>query len=216
MTRTMTGLLMAALILAGPARAADKGQELYGAKCASCHAKDGKGSPAMAKIFKEEPSELDLTKASTKSQKDEDLTSVVLKGRKKMPAFEGKLTPEDIASVLAYVRSGLGGGAEDPFAKLYSAKCASCHGKDGKGSAAMSKVFKVEPAALDLTTAGTAAKSDDDLAGLTAKGKDKMPAFEGKLKPEEIKGLVAYMRTLAPAKKAEGAAPAPKKDEAPK
>jgi mono/diheme cytochrome c family protein len=29
-----------------------------------------------------------------------------------------------------------------------------------------------------------------------AKGKNKMPAYGQKLKPEEIKGLVAYIRTL--------------------
>jgi mono/diheme cytochrome c family protein len=39
--------------------------------------------------------------------------------------------------------------------------------------------------------------SDDDLATVITKGKNKMPSFEGKLKKEEIEQLVAYIRQLA-------------------
>jgi len=40
-------------------------------------------------------------------------------------------------------------------------------------------------------------ESDDDLAGIIAKGKNKMPAYEKQLKADQIKGLVAYIRDLA-------------------
>ncbi len=42
--------------------------------------------------------------------------------------------------------------AEDPTAKLFAQKCASCHGKDGKGAPSMAKMFKVDIALLDLWT----------------------------------------------------------------
>lgn len=95
----------------------------------------------------------------------------------------------------------------------YDAKCASCHGKDGKGNAALSKIFKVEPSALDLTAKSVQDKKDSDLNGLTAKGKGKMPAFAGKLGDKEIAGVTGYVRTLAKPKPASPAKTEPEKME---
>lgn len=67
----------------------------------------------------------------------------------------------------------------------YKAKCQMCHGADGKGNEAM----KVPPFNLS--------KSDADLTKAIGEGvKPKMPAFAGKLTPEEISALVAHIRTL--------------------
>src|ERR1700690_2408747 len=89
-----------------------------------------------------------------------------------------------------------GGGA-----KVYAAKCATCHGKDGKGNPAMAKVFKVDPALMDLTAKSTQDKKDDELILATTNGKNKMPAYKGKVSDADIKDTVAYVRTLAaPAK----------------
>ncbi len=84
--------------------------------------------------------------------------------------------------------------------KTYAAKCASCHGKDGKGNPNMAKVFKVDPSALDLVKDSTLAKSDADLTKVTTDGINKMPAYKGKLADADIAGLIAYIRTLAPKK----------------
>ena len=86
----------------------------------------------------------------------------------------------------------------DASAKLYAAKCAMCHGKDFKGNPAMAKMFKLETSALSLVSADVQGKKDADLVTLITKGKNKMPAFETKLKPEEITGLVTYIRSVAP------------------
>jgi len=40
-------------------------------------------------------------------------------------------------------------------------------------------------------------KSDAELAGFITQGKDKMPAFGKKLKPDDINQLVAYTREMA-------------------
>jgi mono/diheme cytochrome c family protein len=87
--------------------------------------------------------------------------------------------------------------AEDAAKTLYTQKCASCHAKDGKGNPAMAKMFKLDPAALDLTSKTTLEKKDDELILTTTKGHGKMPAYETKLKAEEIKGLVAFIRSLS-------------------
>jgi mono/diheme cytochrome c family protein len=75
----------------------------------------------------------------------------------------------------------------------YKAKCAMCHGPDGKGETAAGKSMK----AGSFSAPEVAKMSDDDLAAAIAKGKNKMPAYEKSLNPDQIKGLVAYIRSLA-------------------
>jgi cytochrome c6 len=75
-------------------------------------------------------------------------------------------------------------------ADLFKAKCAACHGADGTGSAMGKKM-----GAHDFTSADVQKMSDADLTDVITNGKNKMPKY-GSLKPEEVKGLVAYIRTL--------------------
>ena len=89
---------------------------------------------------------------------------------------------------------------EDAGKKLYAGKCASCHAKDAKGSAAMAKMFKLEQSALDLTSEKFAAESDADVLKVINGGKGKMPAYKATLKEAEIAGILGYLRSLAPAK----------------
>jgi cytochrome c6 len=76
-------------------------------------------------------------------------------------------------------------------AATYKTKCAACHGPDGKGSAAGLKM-----GAHDFTSAEVQGQSDAQLTETITKGKGKMPAYGGKLKDNEIKDLVAHIRSL--------------------
>ncbi len=82
--------------------------------------------------------------------------------------------------------------ADDSGAPLYKQKCAVCHGADGKGDTAVSKANKLR----DLASADVRKQTDDELAGIIGNGKGKMPAYGKSLKPEQIKELVAYIRSL--------------------
>lgn len=190
-----------AIALAGEGKPDAKA--VYAAKCASCHGKDGKGSAAMAKMFKVELASMSLAGDEAKAKKDDELVEVVAKGKGKMPAYAKKLSGEEIAAVVAYSR-GLG-AAEKPRqdakpaadgAGLYAAKCSSCHAKNGKGGAPLAKMFGVAAEALDLTRAA-AERKDDELSAVISDGKNKMPAFKEKLKETEIRAVVAYIRSLA-------------------
>ena len=75
-------------------------------------------------------------------------------------------------------------------AATFKAKCAMCHGPDGKGETPIAKKL----GAQDLGSPAVQKQSDPDLLQAITKGKNKMPAFESKLKQEEIKSLVAYVR----------------------
>lgn len=76
-------------------------------------------------------------------------------------------------------------------ADLFKSKCVMCHGADGTGSAMGKKM-----GAHDFTSADVQKMSDAELTGVINDGKNKMPKYGDKLKPEEVKGLVAYIRTL--------------------
>ncbi len=75
-------------------------------------------------------------------------------------------------------------------AALYKSKCAACHGPDGKGSAMGTKM-----GAHDWTSAEVQGMTDAQLSDIITNGKGKMPKFAS-LPPDQIKGLVAYIRTL--------------------
>jgi cytochrome c6 len=74
----------------------------------------------------------------------------------------------------------------------FKAKCAACHGATGAGDTTMGKNLKIR----DLGSADVQKQSDDELNTIIAKGKAKMPAYDGKLSKEQITDLVKYIRTL--------------------
>jgi cytochrome c6 len=79
--------------------------------------------------------------------------------------------------------------AQDASA-TYKSKCAACHAADGTGSAMGKKM-----GAHDFTSNDVQKMSDAELSDIIANGKNKMPKYPT-LKPEEVKALVAYIRTL--------------------
>jgi mono/diheme cytochrome c family protein len=83
--------------------------------------------------------------------------------------------------------------ADEKSAALYKQKCAACHGVDGKGETPTGKAMKVR----SFGDPEVAKMSDDELAGAIEKGKGKMPAYGKSLKPDEIKAMVAYIRSMA-------------------
>ena len=82
--------------------------------------------------------------------------------------------------------------ADEASEKLYKAKCAACHGADGKGETATGKALKVR----DFASEEVRKMSDEDLNEVIAKGKNKMPAYGKSLKPEQIKALFEYVRSF--------------------
>jgi mono/diheme cytochrome c family protein len=75
-------------------------------------------------------------------------------------------------------------------ASIYKAKCAICHGADGKKT---SEALGVK----DLTSEEVQKNADDELYAIIANGKGKMPAYKSKLTDADIKALVVHIRDLA-------------------
>jgi mono/diheme cytochrome c family protein len=76
--------------------------------------------------------------------------------------------------------------------KVYKAKCASCHGPDGKGETAAGKVTKARDICSDEVKKETEAAWTD----IIVKGKNKMPSYDKKITDGEVKDVIAYMRSL--------------------
>jgi mono/diheme cytochrome c family protein len=76
---------------------ASSGKQVFTANCAQCHGPEGEGGvgPRLAgTVVAEYPDE-------------EDQAAIVRDGRGGMPSFRNRLTPEQIADVVAYTRTGL-------------------------------------------------------------------------------------------------------------
>jgi len=80
---------------------------------------------------------------------------------------------------------------DDGSARIFKAKCAVCHGAGGKGDSPAGKSMGV----ADFSKVA-ASKSDAELKVVIEKGKNKMPAYGKSLKPAEIDGLIAYIKSL--------------------
>jgi len=76
-------------------------------------------------------------------------------------------------------------------AATYKAKCAGCHGADGKGETPGGKAMKVR----DFASEDVQKMSDSDLSEAITNGKAKMPPFKS-LSAEQVKDLVAYVRAF--------------------
>jgi mono/diheme cytochrome c family protein len=94
-------LALPSLIFVPSSRAADDPAALYKAKCAACHAADGSGNSATGKAL----ATPDLRSDDVQKQTDAQLTDSIANGKgKKMPAYKGKLTDDQIKELVSYIR----------------------------------------------------------------------------------------------------------------
>ena len=77
-------------------------------------------------------------------------------------------------------------------AGVFKAKCVTCHGQDGSGTA-VGKSLQV----ADLRSPEVQGKSDAELSQAISDGKGNMPGFKGNITDDEIHAVLAYVRTLA-------------------
>lgn len=93
------------------------------------------------------------------------------------------------------------GEVDKKTVRTWKAKCASCHGEDGKGATEQGKKMDV----VDMTSAAfwkdaTDTTMKDAIANGVKKTKNgktqEMEPYKDKLKPADIDALVAYIKTF--------------------
>lgn len=100
----ITAALLTAAALAWPAAAPAStldGAKLYKDKCIGCHGPDGSGQTPMGKAQKAG----DLRAPAVQDQTDAQLNATVTKGKGKMQPFGKKMSPDEIAAVITYLRT---------------------------------------------------------------------------------------------------------------
>lgn len=93
-----------ALSLSGAAFAADAPADIWKARCKGCHGDDGKAQTKVGQ--KEKISDFTLAEWQAKHT-DADIKKVITDGSEhnsKMKAFKDKLSPEEIDSLVKYIR----------------------------------------------------------------------------------------------------------------
>ncbi len=102
MRKTLVLILGILLVLAAiPSVFAADAPTVFKAKCAACHGADATGQTAVGKTMKIR----DFHSADVQKQSDADLTKIITDGKGKMPSFKGKLSNEEVASVIKFIRS---------------------------------------------------------------------------------------------------------------
>jgi mono/diheme cytochrome c family protein len=98
--RTLPGILIIALLCSSSALA-DNGAEIYKKKCAACHGSTGAGDTMIGKNLRIRS----LRSPEVQKRSDEELFKIIAKGRNRMPAFDHKLSREQIHDLVRYIRA---------------------------------------------------------------------------------------------------------------
>jgi cbb3-type cytochrome c oxidase subunit III len=76
-------------------------------------------------------------------------------------------------------------------AATYKAKCAGCHGPDGKGVESLGTPNMTDAAWQKKHTSAA-------MTAVINNGKGQMPGFKSSMNAADVKAMIAYIRSLAP------------------
>jgi cytochrome c6 len=74
--------------------------KIFKTNCVLCHAADGSGNTSAGKVLQAK----DLRSDEVQKQSAAALVDVITNGKGKMPAFGNKINPEDVKSLVVYIR----------------------------------------------------------------------------------------------------------------
>jgi mono/diheme cytochrome c family protein len=80
---------------------ADGTADTFKSRCAPCHGATGAGDTTLGKNLKLR----DLGSANVQKQPDDEFTTIISKGKGKMPAYDRKLSKQQIDDLVKLIRS---------------------------------------------------------------------------------------------------------------
>jgi cytochrome c553 len=80
---------------------ADSAADIYKTKCSACHGKNGAGDTMLGKNLKLRP----LASDEVQERSDDELFTIISKGKNRMPHFDHKLSKDQIHDLVKYIRS---------------------------------------------------------------------------------------------------------------
>ena len=97
-------------------------------------------------------------------------------------------------SFITLVLCGMAGSQQSATGeRLFKNQCASCHSGNGSSSSQIAR----RQGMRDLRDPAVQALTDKELLNIISDGKGHMPAYGKYLQPEQLSGLVRYLRELS-------------------
>ena len=163
------------------------GERLFINNCATCHGSDAKGSKGFPNL-----TDGDWLYGGTPEKIEETIT---LGRQGAMPPLAAAVgSTEDVHNLANHVLSLSGSPHNSLAARLGRSKfavCAACHGVDGKGNQALGAPNLTDSIWLH-------GWGEDLIVSMVVNGKSNMmPAQKGRLSPEQIHVLAAYVWSLS-------------------
>lgn len=179
------------------------GQQVYDSLCVSCHGIYGRGDGLMSPSLSPRPRDLS-DPAYQKQAGDADLLHVITEGRGAMPGAKEVLSAEERRAVVAFVRT------LSPGNELYDRFCQVCHGSMGvPPEVAQQELFGAlvgkspsQKAMPVFNKKYMQTHTDEQLRGwvrhMLKQHRAVMPHFAGELNAEDVRQILAYLRSLPP------------------
>jgi cytochrome c oxidase cbb3-type subunit I/II len=180
------------------------GQRVFAMRCSGCHGLEARGDGPAAATLVPHPANLTVAAFS-----DERLSSVVWNGvpGTAMPSFRD-LPSADLRGVIAFVASRMSRpvrptGDSVLGAAVYRARCASCHGDEGRGDGPAEMRLPRLPA--DFTLKQPTVDRGRDVLGRGIPGTG-MQAMAQNLTGEQRDAVIAYVQSFFGALQTQGGA----------
>ena len=93
-------IMAGSLALAADAPSVSAAEATFKAKCTMCHGPDGGGKTMMG----EKLNIRDMRSEEVQKQSDADINGIITNGKGKMSPYKGKLSDEQIAQLVTYIR----------------------------------------------------------------------------------------------------------------
>ncbi len=173
------------------------GQRLFQEKgCVECHALQGTGGKIGPDLALSPVTSSSLELATAMWNHAPIMEKILMEREKEWPRFRDN----EMRDLVEYIRSFPQQAIADQGKKSFFRFCASCHGAEGKGDGPAAEGLKVKPP--DLRT--TRSKDDAYLFQVIKEGGEAvglspaMLAWGEALSDQQIKEVIAYIRTLGP------------------
>lgn len=182
-----------------------RGAEVYSKLCSTCHGQYGRGDGPLAdNLYARLP---DFTDSSWFAGRSDDQIVKSLWGANHQPMMMARvLKPDVLRDAVAYIRtlSVPGEHVSVPAGRdIYQATCWVCHGEHGDGKGPAAKNLE-GPSPRDFTNPEFVIEGrEDEIARTIAfgaaesfHGSAMMPSWGSSLSPQQIRDVVAYLKTF--------------------
>ena len=183
-----------------PRKAIDlvQGRHLYDGTCASCHGMSGLGNGPVSRGMRPAPPAIGdaATMSGVSPATMYRIVSVGISGTP-MTGYAAGFTPEQRWNIVSYLVSLRATPKELAEGEgLYTQRCMQCHGAVGAGDGPFARALSRLPQEIG-SLAWQAGHSDEQLAAVVRRGipGTAMPSA-GDLSADQVRSVVAYLRTL--------------------